>query len=39
MKKQIRLEKESLFTRRIYHTHHKAEKIMGFIKEDVRRME
>jgi len=36
---QIRLEKESLFTRRIYHTHHKAEKIMGFIKEDVRRMD
>ncbi len=35
---QIRLEKESLFTRRIYHTHHKAEKIMGFIKEDVRKM-
>jgi hypothetical protein len=35
---QIRLEKESLFTKRIYHTHHKAEKIMGFIKEDVRKM-
>lgn len=35
---QIRFEKESLFTKRIYHTHHKAEKIMGFIKEDVRRM-
>lgn len=35
---QIRLEKESLFTKRIYHTHHKAEKIMGFIKDDVRRM-
>ena len=35
---QIRLEKESLFTRRIYHTHHKAEKIIGFIKEDARRM-
>ena len=38
MANQIRLEKESLFTRRIYHTHHKAEKIMGFIKSDVRRM-
>ncbi|MEW6702686.1 MAG: histidine kinase, partial [Bacteroidota bacterium] len=38
IKKQIRLEKESLFTRRIYHTHHKAEKIIGFIKEDVRRI-
>jgi len=35
---QIRFEKESLFTKRIYHTHHKAEKIIGFIKEDVRRM-
>jgi hypothetical protein len=33
---QIMHEKESLFTKRIYHTHHKAEKIMGFIKEDVR---
>jgi len=38
LENQIRLEKESLFTRRIYHTHHKAEKIMGFIKSDVRRM-
>jgi len=28
-------KKESLFTKRIYHTHHKAEKIMGFIKEDL----
>ena len=39
IKKQIRLEKESLFTRRIYHTHHKAEKIIGFIKDDVRKMQ
>jgi signal transduction histidine kinase len=39
LEKQIQFEKESLFTKRIYHTHHKAEKIMGFIKEDVRRME
>jgi anti-sigma regulatory factor (Ser/Thr protein kinase) len=39
LKKEIKLEKESLFTKRIYHTHHKAEKIMGFIKEDVRQME
>ncbi|MEW6194059.1 MAG: ATP-binding protein [Bacteroidota bacterium] len=38
IKKQIRLEKESLFTKRIYHTHHKAEKIIGFIKDDVRKM-
>jgi light-regulated signal transduction histidine kinase (bacteriophytochrome) len=36
LEKQIRLEKESIFTKRIYHTHHKAEKIMGFIKNDVR---
>jgi len=36
LEKQIRLEKESVFTKRIYHTHHKAEKIMGFIKSDVR---
>jgi hypothetical protein len=39
LKDQIRHEKESLFTKRIYHTHHKAEKIMGFIKEDVRKMD
>lgn len=38
LKKEIRLEKESLFTRRIYHTHHKAEKIIGFIKEDIRQI-
>ena len=38
LEKQIRLEKESIFTKRIYHTHHKAEKIMGFIKSDVRAM-
>lgn len=36
LKNQIRAEKESLFTKRIYHTHHKAEKIIGFIKEDIR---
>jgi len=29
-------QKEALFAKRIYHTHHKAEKIMGFIKEDLR---
>ncbi len=33
---KIEREKEELFTRRIYHTHHKAEKVMGFIKEDLR---
>lgn len=36
LKKQITYEKEMSFTKRIYHTHHKAEKIMGFIKEDLR---
>ncbi|MEJ2614241.1 MAG: ATP-binding protein [Ignavibacteriaceae bacterium] len=39
IKKEIRYEKESVFTKRIYHTHHKAEKIMGFIKQDVRQMD
>ncbi len=38
IKEQIIHEKESLFTKRIYHTHHKAEKIMGFIKEDLREL-
>jgi len=38
LERHIKLEKESLFTKRLYHTHHKAEKIMGFIKEDVRKM-
>ncbi len=38
IKKQIDYEKEALFTKRIYHTHHKAEKIMGFIKEDLRKL-
>ncbi|MFH1526871.1 MAG: ATP-binding protein [Bacteroidota bacterium] len=38
LKEQIIHEKESMFTKRIYHTHHKAEKVMGFIKEDLRRL-
>lgn len=38
LKEQIMHEKESLFTKRIYHTHHKAEKVMGFIKEDLREL-
>lgn len=33
---KVEREKEELFTKRIYHTHHKAEKVMGFIKEDLR---
>ncbi len=36
--KQINYQKEIIFTKRIYHTHHKAEKIMGFIKEDLRKL-
>jgi len=36
LKDTIEYEKESMFTKRIYHTHHKAEKVMGFIKEDLR---
>ncbi len=36
LREQIDHQKESLFTKRIYHTHHKAEKVMGFIKEDLR---
>lgn len=39
LKKQINYENELIFTKRIYHTHHKAEKIMGFIKEDLRKLE
>jgi hypothetical protein len=38
LKKQINYEKEMIFTKRIYHTHHKAEKVMGFIKEDLRQL-
>lgn len=36
LSKEINYKKELLFTKRIYHTHHKAEKIMGFIKDDLR---
>lgn len=36
LEEQIAHQKETLFTKRIYHTHHKAEKVMGFIKEDLR---
>ena len=38
LKKQFNYEKELVFTKRIYHTHHKAEKIMGFIKEDLKEL-
>lgn len=36
VREQMDRKKETLFTKRIYHTHHKAEKIMGFIKDDLR---
>jgi len=39
LKKQINYQKELVFTKRIYHTHHKAEKIMGFIKDDLRQLD
>ncbi len=35
IKKQIINEKELAFTKRIYHTHHKAEKIVSFIRGDL----
>lgn len=35
----VHYQKEALFTKRIYHTHHKAEKVMGFIKEDLRSLD
>ena len=38
LREQIEFQKEIHFTKRIYHTHHKAEKIMGFIKEDIRNL-
>lgn len=38
IKEQIIHEKESHFTKRIYQAHHKAEKVMGFIKEDLKKI-
>ncbi len=35
LREHIDQQKEHLFTKRIYHTYHKAEKVMGFINEDV----
>ena len=35
LREHIAQKKEHLFTKRIYHTHHKAEKVMGFIIEDL----
>lgn len=36
LKIEIAHQKEALFTKRIYHAHHKAEKVMGFIKDEIR---
>ncbi len=38
LKFEVEHQKESIFTKRIYHTHHKAEKVMGFIKEDLKKL-
>ncbi len=38
LKEQIEHEKEMIFTKRIYHSHHKAEKIIGFMREDLRNL-
>ncbi len=38
LKEQFNHQKETQFTKRIYHTHHKAEKVMGFIAEDIDRL-
>lgn len=35
LREHIAQKKEHLFTKRIYHTYHKAEKVMGFITEDL----
>ena len=35
IKDQVASEKEALFTKRVHHAHHKSEKIMGFIKEEI----
>ncbi|RKY47086.1 MAG: histidine kinase [Candidatus Neomarinimicrobiota bacterium] len=39
IKAEVERRKEQLFTKKIYHAHHKAEKIMGFIDEDLRIMD
>ena len=36
LEEHIHYQKEATFAKRIYHTHHKAEKVMGFVKEDLR---
>lgn len=39
LKEKLNHEKEFVFTKRIYHAHHKAEKIIGFINRDLSTME
>lgn len=39
VKEQIAQKKEHLFAKRIYHAHHKAEKVMGFINEDLEKID
>jgi light-regulated signal transduction histidine kinase (bacteriophytochrome) len=39
LREQIAQKKEHQFTKRIYHTHHKAEKVMGFINEDLEKID
>lgn len=39
MKERVERDKEMMFTKRIYHANHKAEKIMGFIQTDLASME
>jgi len=34
----IESRKENMFVRRIYHAHHKMEKIIGFIKQDIQKL-
>lgn len=39
MRENITQKREHLFTKRIYHAHHKAEKVVGFINEDLDHMD
>ncbi len=38
LKEKINHEKEFVFTKRIYHAHHKAEKVIGFINQDLSKL-
>lgn len=39
LEERIKHEKEFIFTKRIYHANHKSERIMGFIQEDLAKVE